>query len=96
MSALPSWARVGAKVVCVDASHGDLYDKGPGLVLGEIYTLRAVTDVYGPLCCNVVGDGFDFGEYMRLDRFRPAVEPKSEVEDLALFKHHLKTPEVVE
>lgn len=90
---IPSWARVGAKVVCVDdtAILGSL-----PLSVGSIYTIVGVTvppknkhrvgrlllaDVTNPL----TGDGA-FG----ITRFRPLIT-KSQEQDVAIFRHLLDT-----
>ena len=96
MSDLPSWARVGAKVVCVnDAPLPGTFWNADGPKRGSQYTIKRI--FVGPR-------GFwsaDFDELVRsasakqkygpdigyrLDRFRPLV---SQSDDLALFTHHL-------
>lgn len=91
MSGLPSWARKGVKVVCVDAQSR----WGLGLAEGEVYTVQSVVPrdptaaFYGrgvPSEWEVTlvevshPDHPDYG--FVLNRFRPLVEPKTEAEDL--------------
>lgn len=92
MSSIPSWAFKGAKVVCADASGQ------PQLQNGAIYTVAwaglgdGMIDLgHGLQAPSVHLEGVErmFGVPFALSRFRPAVEPKSEAEDVALFKHHL-------
>jgi hypothetical protein len=78
---LPSWARVGAKVVCIDAVGT------PELVEGQTYTIEAVDDVplrvggFGVWLVDVgvmqdrVGSYFGF----RLSRFRPLVTIEDDI-----------------
>ena len=105
-ASLPSWARKGAKVVCVDVrprayrvAGGEYTNTGLcGLALGTIYTIDATDNVYGratlilrELHRGKYEHGFDAA------RFRPAVEPKTEAEDVAMF-HDIarqKLPEAV-
>lgn len=97
---IPSWARVGAKVVCVDdtAILGSL-----PLSVGSIYTIVGVTvppknkhrvgrhrrAAYRLLLADVTnpltGDGA-FG----ITRFRPLIT-KSQEQDVAIFRHLLDT-----
>ena len=101
MSGLPAWARVGAKVVCVNAAvrpeqSGPKWTGGlDGLVVGELYTIRAVglpthsgdIGVYlteirrGVDCFLGVEAPYD------LSRFRPLVEDKSDNEIEAQIYH---------
>lgn len=101
MSAIPAWAVRGAKVVCVDDAFVSVSDGG--LRVGREYQIKraycralrspvaAATYVDDHRMVQLVGvscpTSMDGG--YALARFRPAVEPKSEVEDLALFRHHL-------
>lgn len=78
---LPSWARVGAKVVCVDAVGA------PELVERQTYTIEAIDDVplrLGGLGVwlvevsimqNAVGSYYGF----RLSRFRPLVTIEDDI-----------------
>lgn len=99
MSGIPAWAVPGAKVVCVDDSP-PTSDKAhfhqKWLQAGNIYVIRAAyvgADGEVGVCLGEIVSVFrpelgrEQGFYLR--RFRPAVEPKSEAEDVALFKHHL-------
>lgn len=93
--AIPSWARVGAKVVYIDDSPGDVDDGGKRLIVGEVYVLRAVTDEFPSVACRVVGDGLEPWEFMRLNRFRPLV---SQSDDISVHFAHLldtRAPELV-
>lgn len=80
--------RVGMKVVCVDASRGR-GEPDPPLVEGAVYTVASVryfdqavsrdAPGYGVTLLEVSSVETDeyWAEY-RSERFRPAVEPKSE------------------
>ena len=93
MSGIPSWARVGAKVVCVDAGPGDVRTGTQRLVAGEIYTLSEVTDEFRVPACKIAEHGYGRDEYCRLDRFRPLI---TQQDDLANhFKALLDVPEQV-
>lgn len=93
-ASLPSWARVGAKVVCVNASgSGD--GKTP-LIEGRTYTIRSINDELSTACAGIrlaeITNGrcpLGWEWHYNITRFRPAVEPKSEAEDLAHFTHLL-------
>lgn len=95
MNSIPSWAVRGAKVVCVRTIDTCAYPEVPYPTVGATYTVARVGhgDEDGDAIITVDeidsrdGEGFDVG--YSLACFRPAVEPKSEVEDVALFKHHL-------
>ena len=93
---IPNWAKLGAKVVCVD----DRVHPAPSwvvwsteaipLVKGERYTLGEISVHNGFLlaCINEVplrGDD-DFG--YKLSRFRPLI---TQSDDIALFTHLLET-----
>lgn len=98
MSGIPSWARVGAKVVCVDnAFHGGLL---PVLQVGAVYEIFRVVPLSGlhrgpyardRVGCALVGI---HNPYMRdgsfaLSRFRPLVT-RTQEQDVALFTHLLQ------
>lgn len=94
--AIPSWARVGSKVIYVDDAPADLYAGGNCLVVGEVYVLRTVTGMFSLPACQVVGDGLDADEFMRLSRFRPLV---SQADDIAAHFQQLldiKHPELIQ
>lgn len=98
-TSLPSWARVGAKVVYVDDSPGDVYDGTEPLLVGQVYILSAVSDEFSSPACRVVGDGLRSFEFMRLDRFRPLVTIEDDI--ATHFSQHLtagqpRTVEAVE
>lgn len=91
MSGLPSWARVGAKVVCV-TEHGrglpSDWDAGPQV--GEVYTIsRAYIGFVGALAvpsitlaeCPVIDllTGQEWAGY-DVDRFRPVVTIEDDLE----------------
>ena len=96
MSDLPSWARVGAKVVCVDADpRGG--DRPRRLTAGGVYTIRQVVvgaiDADGAPYVGVHLEEIQRTPYRDIGvvpfdiaRFRPLV---SESDDVALFTHHL-------
>ena len=73
---IPSWARKGARVVCVDFSPGGGGEPCP-MKKGVVYTVAGVETVLGGLLLEEVefhwyGRSLPFG----IERFRPAVEPK--------------------
>jgi hypothetical protein len=97
---IPSWARKGAKVVCVDDGPGRRPCLFPGLLdgltKGRVYTVRRVAPdwYYGHPVIFLVefvrpidGEPSETGYDIR--RFRPLVSTKTEAEDLAKFSHHL-------
>lgn len=103
MSTLPSWARVGAKVVCIDVAPRSW--PTDTLNLGAVYTVAGVgVSPSGKPCLFlretqstlIWANGQRAGYYF--DRFRPAVEPKSEAHDLAQFRKLLnaRQPEGVD
>jgi hypothetical protein len=83
---IPSWARKGAKVVCVDAAdHGGYLYAPRDIANGDIYTINGV--ICEPGGAYLVLDGYpnpdrghgpDIGWDIR--RFRPLVEDKSDNE----------------
>jgi hypothetical protein len=102
MSDIPSWAKRGAKVVCIKRgrwSHQSRCQNFP--VEGGKYTIREVKILGdgGYLLLEEVhnaprlwGNG-DFDEpWFAIFRFRPLVEPKTEAEDREFFRHWLKAP----
>lgn len=91
MSAIPSWARVGAEVVYVDDSPGRLFDGDVLLKVGQAYVLRAVTDEFAEPACRVHGDGLRSYEFMALSRFRPLITLEDDLE--AFFRQHLDVRE---
>lgn len=90
MTDIPSWARAGARVVLVDASNGKAEYGTHDAVKGDVCILTAVGIIQGaPVCqCRQVYGrwALDREYWAELDRFRPAVEPKTEQEDTAMFK----------
>ena len=92
MSAIPAWARVGAKVVFVDGRPGRIREPSKPLVVGEVYVLRTVSDEFSEPACQVVGDGLRWHEFMLLSRFRP-VQTVTLSSDIAEhFEHLLDVP----
>lgn len=100
---IPSWAKPGAKVVCVD----DIPDKGwhpdlGGLSVGSVYTIREIarhsSGALGVRLVEIVrrlAPADPWEQPFAFRRFRPLVSTKTEAEDVALFRHHLKQPEGV-
>lgn len=99
---IPSWARVGAKVVLVDDSPPE----GPKLmpvsmpVLGKTYTIR---EVIGAGAKHVRNDCILLEEITnpispvwheeycyRLKRFRPLTTTKTQAEDVAMIRSLIK------
>lgn len=108
MSDLPSWARVGAKVVCIDQAilpgHVSYADLPPA---GRVVEVTGI--VWSPFsdCWNftiagypnpMLGRGRDIG--WRIARFRPVTEFKSDDEiEARLYRDkfiHARTPEFVQ
>ena len=88
---VPSWARVGAKVVCVDTSPGDWNGRG-GFVAGEIYTLTWVwTHRNGTPVCAVSAFPRSIA---RISRFRPLITIEDDI--ATHFRQHLDVREPVE
>ncbi len=100
MSGLPLWAQAGAKVICVDnalRTYTAIPDDLGQLVVGAEYVIERawmsvakcfpIIAVSGVSCTpNAFGRPTGFA----LDRFRPLIPRKTEAEDVALFKAHLK------
>jgi hypothetical protein len=85
---IPAWARVGAKVVCVDAHAG--------ILLNEVYTLRSCRIVDGwwgtealVTLIEVVNPIDEDGEYF-LSRFRPLITQKDDLD--THFRALLRVP----
>lgn len=100
MSGIPSWARVGANVVCINATPhpgqtGPRWFWMGSLTVGAVYTIRAVgapthTGAPGVYLNEIVrpADPSLMAECgYNLCRFRPAVEPKSDNEIEAQIYH---------
>lgn len=91
MSDLPSWARVGAKVVYIDDSPGRLVAGVEVLRVGSVYVLRSVTDEFAEPACRVHGDGLRSYEFMALSRFRPLITLEDDI--ATHFRQHLDVRE---
>jgi len=90
---VPSWCRVGAECVCVDASPS--YINGATLVKGRRYFIEAVHDTLsgvGLVLRGAPDSGFWLDGGWNVCRFRPPVAKKTMAEDVALIKSHLKAP----
>jgi hypothetical protein len=89
---IPSWAKLGAKVVLVDAGPGDVGGPHDARV-GDICIIDDVDMLDGePVClCHEENGRWILPDdtLARLSRFRPLTSTKTEVEDVALFRHHL-------
>ena len=91
---IPSWARVGAEVVCVRSfdKARTMYDKGYRArpVTNQTYRLTWV-DEYPDLgvvvCCL---EGFPSAHAFDLKGFRPAITQSDDIS--AHFRHHLSNP----
>jgi len=82
-----SWAKVGAKCVCVDDSVAPYM--GDRLIKGTVYTVIGFcgpdyTGAEGVVLKEVKSD-YPFGRGYRVERFRPIVT-KTQSEDVAMFK----------
>ena len=105
--AIPAWAVPGAIVVCVDVSY-DNYTMGKEwlerLDKQTVYTIRSTGRSpsgnlpFIRLREIAVTTRWSNGEELgySLNRFRPAVEPKSEAHDVAMFTELAKTCTIVE
>jgi len=87
MSAIPAWARVGAKVVCVDDSRGDA-NHAPGYVKGAVYIISDVWVVGATPACRLTA--FPRGD-ARLNRFRPLITIEDDI--ATHFRQHLDVRE---
>ena len=82
MSAVPSWARVGAKVVCVIDGDCSVIHPGP-----TVYTIDGVE------CCPSLH--IWVGGYLELAfRFRPLVTQQDDI--ATYFEQFLHTPQKIE
>lgn len=99
MSGIPAWARVGAKVVCIDDGAGRFERDFPGdhvLRNGEVYTLAALSLEFETPAIQVqelpriLEDRFGYTHevWMRLPRFRPVKTQEDDLE--AHFRVYLK------
>lgn len=95
---IPSWCRVGAKVVCVDSSRLGGFGDETYPVEGDIYTIRDVTcGPRGAACVRLeevvnVPRSYRTGYLearFRLSRFRPLVSQQDDIE--AHFSRFLET-----
>lgn len=79
-ASIPSWARVGAKVVCVDdkAIDGGSFP----LTKGRIYVIASVKGKW----LRVTDDRNRVGGW-HYSHFRPLIVRKTEAEDLAMFRN---------
>lgn len=92
MTDIPSWAVPGAKVVCVNDWFPDegveaTYE-GAGPAIGHDYTVRGNDYFYG--MCWIAITAVPGDVFFPIVNFRPAVEPKTEQEDVALFKRDVE------
>jgi len=94
-SSIPSWARPGVRVVCInDQRITETEVEALVLVEGRIYTVAAAF-----IHRRTGLPALTLDETLLLDlchwagRFRPVVEPKSEAHDLAMFRDLLRQPE---
>ena len=88
-ASIPSWVVRGAKVVCIsDRYHDNFVDDVPRPVCGNVYTIREALVRKGKPQVRLIEIDSGAASF-HTNRFRPAVEPKSEAQDVALFKHHL-------
>lgn len=99
-SGIPAWAVKGARVVCINDTRSDCFDPFP-LRKGAVYEVIGIgdhVDRNGRWGIKLVGapnrvliggkiTDIDCGWYP--GRFRPAVPPKTQSEDVGLFRHHL-------
>ena len=96
MSGIPAWAVRGAKVVCIsDRYHENFVDDVPRPVCGNVYTIREALVRKGKPQVRLIEIDSGAASF-HTNRFRPAVEPKSEAEDLALFRQWLPKSQPVD
>lgn len=99
---IPSWCRVGAKVVCVDASPrvGARARDLDGLTRGVVYTIRSVFEEDGELCLRLaeivrpiriedILENYGTENGFAATRFRPLVTRSQEQDIAEHFSHHL-------
>lgn len=82
---VPSWAKFGAKVACVDANfygHGSLRDARK-LIVGTVYTISHVIPTDIGLCAVLCEIQTESLGYM-LSRFRPLVT-RTQEQDVEMF-----------
>lgn len=102
---IPSWAKPGVKVVCVNATGPDWWGISTSWRAGEAPRERAVYTIARAWMDSDGAPVAEFHELARSDeahsfwgehvgywlgRFRPLVADKSEAEDVALFRQHLE------
>lgn len=85
---VPSWARVGAKVVMVDGS-ADL--DGDTFATGRIYIIKAITEEFSEpaIKCHRDDQPAIGMEWSRLSRFRPLVI-RTQEQDVRAIKSMLR------
>lgn len=71
--------RVGQEVICVNADKQILVAGDRAVVEGERYTIRMTYDHYGQPGVHLVGVNNPSGRGYRVERFRPAVERKTDI-----------------
>lgn len=96
---IPAWASPGKKVVCVRVFSVNSFYTGPRLEKGRIYTVTSTHPGYSEWELAVAGieNPNGRGPWWAGSQFRPAIEPKTEAEDVAMF-HDIarqKLPEAV-
>mgnify|MGYP000039657958 FL=1 len=103
--AIPAWAVPGARVVCINAKADYAWDAGEAPTESAVYTIKStMLDSYGDRVLHLIElrrtkaakrlHGARCG--YRIERFRPAVEPKSEAHDVALFEDIVRGMSLVE
>lgn len=93
----PSWAVPGARVVAVNNWEPGYATHAPGSTLdvGKVYVLgRYRIEVHGDLWVDLRGEDIRF--CWPITNFRPAVEPKSQAEDAAMFERIAHGTTIVE
>ncbi len=98
---IPRWAVPGARVVCVKNLRGNGYGTEQVPEIDKVYTVRELTsqdclqvkEIVNPLCRYAEGD---LEAAFKIHCFRPAVEPRTEQEDVAFFTDLVKGMTLVE
>lgn len=102
---IPSWARVGARIVCVETwrsvpGYGTGREIGP--ISGKVYTIRDVGEIHPryPGTINVTVEeirneivNYRSGRYevsFGIYRFRPLTTTKTQAEDVAMIRSLIK------
>lgn len=90
----PAWARLGVAVVFVGLGDMPIEPGAEGYAdptVGCVYRINWVGKIAHQFCVGVAG--LDDRAAWDVRCFRPAVEPKSEADDVAMFRDLIRQPE---